>query len=164
MTNLFKINGNKNIGVLIISIIIAEGIGILSSFCAGNIPAAFAELYRPSFTPPTLVFPIVWTILYFLMAVAAYRIWLLGQRGINVNKALILYSIQLILNFAWTIIFFRFKFLWIALVELIILLIFIINTAIEFRKFDRTAFILMIPYIIWVSFAIALNYVFWRIN
>lgn len=164
MGNIFEVNGRKNIVALVLSIIIAEGTGYLSSFLSGNIPETFKLLNKPTFTPPTWVFPVVWIILYFFMAVAVYRIWLLNERGINVTKALVLYAVQLILNFLWTIIFFRFKLFWIAFMELLLLVIFVILTTIEFKKFDRISFLLMIPYLIWIIFAGALNYSIWMMN
>jgi tryptophan-rich sensory protein len=164
MINIFKVNGRKNLKALIISVIISEGVGILSVICAGNIFGVFKELRKPSFAPSPWIFPIVWVVLYFLMAVAVYRIWILGQRGLNVKKALIFYAVQLILNFAWSIIFFKFKLIWLALIEILILLIYVILTAVEFRKFDSKAFILMIPYVAWVAFASVLTNAIWKIN
>ncbi len=164
MISIFKVNSRTNLKALIISIIISEGVGILSAIFAGNISGTFKQLKKPSFAPPSWIFPVVWIVLYFLMAVAVYRIWLLGQRGINVRKALIFYAVQLTLNFAWSIIFFKFKLIWLALIEILVLLIYVILTTMEFRKFDRKAFVLMIPYVVWVAFASVLNNAIWKIN
>jgi tryptophan-rich sensory protein len=164
MNNLFKVNKEKSISALIISIIIAEGVGLLSAFLGMSNSEAYMEFNKPSFSPPSWVFPVVWTILFLLMAIAAYRIWLRGKQGENVTKALTLYAIQLILNFLWTIIFFRFQLYGLAFLELLLLLVFIVMTAFEFNKFDKLAAYLMIPYILWVSFAGVLNYAIWMLN
>lgn len=165
--NLFKVDGKKHIGGLIISIIIAEGVGLLSGFIgmSGMFKyGGYAKFNKPSFSPPGWVFPIVWTILFLLMAIAAYRIWLQGKQGQDVKKSLVLYTIQLILNFLWTIIFFRFRLYGVAFFELLILLVFIVMTAFEFAKTDKAAAYLMVPYILWVSFAGVLNYAIWMLN
>jgi benzodiazapine receptor len=164
MCNLFKVNGEKNLCALLFSILIAEGLGALSGFLSMNPNETYQSFNKPSFSPPSYVFPIVWTILFFLMAVAAYRIWMQGKSGADVRKALVLYVIQLILNFSWSIIFFRFNLMGLAFFELLLLLVFILLTAFEFYKHDKIAAYLMIPYIIWVSFAAVLNYTIWMIN
>ncbi|MBU3156309.1 tryptophan-rich sensory protein [Clostridium estertheticum] len=164
MFNIFKINGEKNIIALIFSILIAEGVGLLSGFLSMNGPSAYENFNKPFFSPPGWIFPIIWTILFFLMAVAAYRIWMVGKSGVDVKKSLILYGFQLFLNFLWSIIFFRFRLYAIAFLELLLLLVFILLTTFEFYKIDKTAAYLMIPYIVWVSFAGVLNYTIWMLN
>lgn len=164
MFNIFKVKGKKSIIALIISILLAQGIGLLSGFLSMTAPSAYENFNKPSFSPPGWVFPVVWTILFFLMAVAAYRIWLKGKSGEDVRKALILYGIQLFLNFLWSIIFFRFRLYAIAFLELLLLLVFILLTTFEFFKIDKISGYLMIPYIVWVSFAGVLNYAIWMLN
>lgn len=164
MFNIFKVNGQKNLWLLLLSILIAEGTGALSGFLSMNIDKAYQAFNKPLFSPPNYVFPIVWTILFFLMSVAAYRIWLKGKSDVDIKKALTLYRIQLILNFFWPIIFFRFNLMGLAFFELLLLLVFILLTTFEFYKHDKTAAYLLIPYIIWVSFAAVLNYTIWMIN
>ena len=164
LMNIFKVNGKVNYVALLISILITEGIGFLSGFLGMTDPNFYATLKKPFFSPPGWVFPIVWTILYFLMAVAVYRVLLKGQMGEFINKAIFLFVIQLGLNFLWSIIFFRFQLFGLAFLELLLLLVFILLTTFEFFKIDKTAGILMIPYIIWVSFAGVLNYVLWLLN
>jgi benzodiazapine receptor len=164
MFNIFKVDGKTNIVALIISILLAEGIGFLSGFLSMTSSSAYENFNKPSFSPPGWVFPVVWTILYFLMAVAAYRIWMKGKSGENVSKALLLYAFQLFLNFLWSIIFFRFRLYAIAFLELLVLLVFILLTTFEFYDIDKPAAYLMIPYIAWVSFAGVLNYTIWMLN
>jgi len=161
---IFEVRGNTRIGALIISVLLAEGIGFLSGFLGGAETSFYQSINKPEFAPASWVFPVVWTILYFLMAVAAYRVWLRGKFGKNVGKGLLLYVIQLALNFAWTIIFFRFKLIVFGFVELIVLWIFILLTTLEFYKKDRIAGYLMVPYLLWVSFAGVLNYMILTLN
>lgn len=164
MFNIFKVNGEKSIWRLVASVLITAGVGALSGFLgmAGN--DQYIKLKRPIFSPPGYIFPIVWTILYFLMALAFYRIWMNGKQGANIKKCVILYFIQLFLNFLWSIIFFRFNLYGLAFVELLILLAFILLTTFEFYKIDKISAYLMIPYIVWVSFAGILNGAIWIMN
>jgi len=164
MFNIFKVEGEKSILALIISVLLTEGIGFLSGFLSMNSTSAYENLNKPTFSPPGWVFPVVWTILFFLMAVAAYRIWMKGKAGDDVSKALVLYTIQLFFNFLWSIIFFRFRLYAIAFLELLLLLVFILLTTFEFYKIDKISGYLMIPYIAWVSFAGVLNYAIWMLN
>lgn len=164
MKNIFKVDGKFDLTALILSILLAEGTGLLSGYLGMSDRTFYKNLVRPSFSPPGWIFPIVWTILYLLMAIAAYRIWLQGKEGKDVKKALKLYGIQLVLNFLWTIIFFRFQLFGAAFIELMVLLVFILLTTFSFYEIDKKAAYLMIPYILWVSFAGVLNYAIWKLN
>ncbi|MGH4119090.1 TspO/MBR family protein [Clostridium sp.] len=164
MFNIFKVKGKKNIIALLISVLLAQGIGLLSGFLSMSPTNAYESFNKPSFSPPGWIFPVVWTILFLLMAVAAYRIWMSCKSGVDVSKALILYGIQLFLNFLWSIIFFRYRLYALAFLELLVLLVFILLTTFEFYRIDKTAGYLMIPYIAWVSFAGVLNYTIWMLN
>ena len=156
--------GKKSIIPLIISVLLAEGVGFLSAFLSMSASSDYKSFNKPFFTPPGWVFPIVWTILFFLMAVAAYRIWLKGKSGEYVTKALFLYGIQLLANFLWPIVFFRFRLYALGFLELLLLLVLILLTTFEFHKINKIAAYLMIPYITWVSFAGVLNYCIWMLN
>jgi len=164
MLNIFKVDGKKSIVTLIFSVILAEGTGFLSSLLSMSASTAYETFNKPFFSPPGWVFPIVWTILFFLMAVAAYRIWMTGKSGGDVTKALVLYIIQLFLNFLWSIIFFRFRLYAIAFLELLLLLVYILLATFEFYRINKIVAYLMIPYIAWVSFAGVLNYTIWMLN
>ena len=157
-------DNKRNLPVLILSVIIAEGVGALSAYLGMFNNQTYQSLIKPSFTPPSWLFGVVWPILYLLMAIAAYRVWLKGRSGEDTTKALILYGIQLFLNFMWTILFFRFRLIGLAFFELMLLLVFILLTTFEFFKHDKLAGVLMIPYILWVSFAGVLNFTFWMLN
>lgn len=164
MFSIFKVDGKKNIIALIISIAIAQCVGLLSGFLSMSASNAYEAFNKPFFSPPGWVFPVVWSILYLLMGIAAYRIWLKGNSGEDVSKALILYVTQLLLNFLWSIIFFRFRLYAIAFLELLLLIVFILLTTFEFFRIDKPSGFLMIPYILWVSFAGVLNYAIWMLN
>jgi benzodiazapine receptor len=164
MFNILKVDGKKSILALIISVLLAQSVGILSGFLSISPQTTYENFNKPFFSPPTWVFPVIWTILFFLMAVAAYRIWMMGKSGADVQKALVLYCTQLFLNLLWSIIFFRFRLYAIAFLELLLLLVYILLTTFEFYRIDKISAYLMIPYIAWVSFAGVLNYAIWMMN
>lgn len=152
----------KKLKNILISIAIPEAVGILSALLTAGTMEIYKNLNQPAFSPPGWLFAPVWTLLYALMGYASYRVW--KSRDSGRRDALIFYGIQLALNFFWSIIFFRFQFRGIALIELIILLAFIVIATIKFYKIDKIAAYLMIPYIAWVSFAGILNYAIWILN
>jgi translocator protein len=164
MLKLFTVKGRRDIFALIISIIISESTGYLSYSLSMNMGEFYKELVKPSFAPPAWVFMPVWIILYFLMGLAAYRIWMLRRDKKLAGSSLFYYALQLIFNFFWSIIFFRFRLIAIALFEIIILFLLILSTTLKFFKIDRTAGILMLPYLFWVGFAGMLNYSLWMLN
>lgn len=162
--NIFKVNGKFNLGDLIISLLITLGGGFIIGKFIEESTKIYSSINKPWFSPPAIVFPIVWTIIYILIGIAAYRIFLRFKQGEKTKSALWFYIIQLLFNFAWSIVFFYFKLYGLAFIELLILLIFIIITTIKFFRFDKIAGILMIPYIVWVSFAGVLNFFIWMLN
>ncbi|GAA0717341.1 TspO/MBR family protein [Clostridium malenominatum] len=164
MKNIFKVKGKKNIPLLIIIIAIIEGLGFLSGYLGMPNKELYETLIKPPFSPPGWVFPVVWTILYFLMGLALYRVLIKGKEGKDVRKAVKLFVIQLALNLLWTPIFFRFNLYGLAFIVLLLMLIFILLTTFEFFKIDKTAGLLMIPYILWVSLAGILNFYIWVFN
>jgi translocator protein len=135
----------------IILCLLAGIIGALFTTTGPN--SWYSQLNKPSFNPPNWIFGPVWTILYIMMGIALY----LAIRKKVSKKAIIFFIAQLVLNTLWTIIFFGMHNLLIALIEIMILWIFILLTIIEFHKKSRAAAYLMIPYILWVSFATLLN-------
>ncbi|MHC1723574.1 MAG: TspO/MBR family protein [Aminipila sp.] len=149
---------------LIIAIAIPLAVGALSSFLTRDTMVKFQQLNKPDFAPPGSVFPIVWTILFILMGIASYRIYLKGTENQEVKMALIFYMIQLVFNFFWSIIFFGFGQIGLAFIWLIMLWILIFITTVIFYKIDKKAGYLMIPYLLWVSFAGFLNYSIWMLN
>ncbi|SFU54191.1 TspO and MBR related proteins [Clostridium sp. DSM 8431] len=164
MYNILKVNGKIKIIPLIISILIPLLGSGLVYLVTRNSMSLYLAVNKPVFSPPAYVFVIVWPILYILMGIAAYRIYMCKEEGKNIGNAFFYYALQLLLNFLWSFIFFSFRLYGLALIELIILFIFIIVTFIKFSKIDRQAAYLLIPYILWCSFAIVLNFSIWDLN
>ncbi|MPQ45175.1 TspO/MBR family protein [Clostridium tarantellae] len=162
--NIFKVDGKFNLGDLIINLLIPLGGSFIISQIINTSVVQYEVLNKPVFAPPSVVFPIVWPILYILMGIASYRIYLKNKAGFKTNRGLTFYSIQLSLNFLWSIIFFNFKLYGLAFIELILLFLFIIITIFKFIKLDKISAILMVPYAIWVTFAGVLNYFIWMLN
>lgn len=140
----------------------AGGVGALATI--PSIPTWYAGLAKPSFNPPNAVFGPVWTTLYVLMALAAWRVWRSGVSDRRAGPALALYAAQLGLNVAWSVIFFGLHKPGLALGEVALLLAAILATAAAFWRLDRLAGLLMAPYVAWVAFASALNFAIWRLN
>jgi tryptophan-rich sensory protein len=163
MKKILKVKNDFNLFIFLLSIIITLGIGYLSSSFIRGYGEMYNNLIRPVFAPPSWIFPVVWTILYIMMGIAVYRIWMVGK-GECVRKALVLYFIQLVFNFLWPLIFFRFRLRAIAFLEIILLIIFIALTTAEFYKKDKISGNLMLPYLVWCIFAVVLNYSIWLLN
>ncbi|MBC8062516.1 MAG: tryptophan-rich sensory protein [Clostridiaceae bacterium] len=164
MGNVFKVDGKFKIKALIISILVTVGVGFLSWFTARAYFKDYLKLNKPIFSPPSFVFPVVWIALYILMAIAVYIVYLKKYSGINNAKAIKLYALQLFLNFLWPVLFFNLRLYALSFLELMILLVYILLTTFEFLKKDMVAAFLMLPYILWVSFAGVLNYTIWMMN
>ena len=146
------------LGLIILTLLVgASG----TFFTEPNIPTWYAALAKPDFNPPNWLFAPVWTTLYILMAVAAWRVWkVTGWK----SPEMALWGVQLALNFLWTPLFFGAHLLLVALVEMAALWLAIAVTAVLFWRKDRIAGLLMLPYLAWVSFAFALNFAIWQLN
>ena len=127
---------------------------------APAITAWYATLAKPSFNPPNWIFAPVWTTLYVLMAIAAWLVW---RRG-NARTPLVLFALQLVLNSAWSLLFFGLHRVDLALIDIVLLLAAIAATALSFRPRSAVAALLLVPYLAWVSFATVLNFAIWRLN
>jgi translocator protein len=123
----------------------------------------YAALRKPSWNPPGWIFGPVWTALYTMMAVAAWLVWMQGGWGIK-RKPLLIFLAQLVLNAAWTPIFFGLHAPGIAFAEIVLLWLAIVAAIAAFRPVSRSAAWLLVPYLVWVSFAAALNFALWRLN
>nr|WP_210423672.1 TspO/MBR family protein [Croceivirga thetidis] len=140
-------------------------VGFLSSFATqSSVNDWYVTLNKPSFNPPNAVFAPVWSLLYVLMGVAAGIVWGKGFHHIWVKTALYHFGFQLLLNAMWSIVFFGMKEIFWALIVIVALLILIILTIRWFRVVSKKASWLLIPYLIWVVFATALNYKIWELN
>ena len=139
---------------LIISILIPNILGFIGSIL-GNVMNGFNGINKPSFTPPSIVFPIAWTILYILMGISSY---LIHESDTNKkNSALTIYAIQLIINSLWTYFFFNLKWFLFSFILVLIILLLVIIMFIKFYKINKTSAYLQIPYIIWLIFAAILS-------
>jgi tryptophan-rich sensory protein len=138
----------------------AAAIGAVASVDAG---AFYAQLVRPDWAPPSWVFGPAWTVLYLLMGIAAWLVWRVdGYRA--VRGALVLFLVQLALNALWSWLFFGWhRGAW-AFVDILILWALIVATLIAFWRVRRLAGVLLLPYLLWVSFASLLNYAIWQLN
>lgn len=137
--------------------------GMSAEWAADEVAGWYRTLVTPSIAPPTWVFGPVWTVLYTLMAVAAWQVWLTDPSTLR-TEALALFLVQLGFNLAWTWIFFRRHAIGAALAEVVMLWIAIAATTLAFGKVMQVAGLLMVPYLAWVTFAVVLNAAFWRLN
>jgi benzodiazapine receptor len=124
----------------------------------------YAELQKPGFMPPSWVFGPVWTVLYLLMGVAAFLVWQRGLGARLVRTALLWFLVQLALNAAWTPVFFGLHRIGLALVVIALLWAAILVTMYYFFRVTRPAGMLLVPYLLWVSFAAVLNAAIWHLN
>ncbi len=153
----------KNIWLLGLSIGLCLGTGLLGSFFTFSaIPEWYQTLNKPFFSPPNWLFGPVWTVLYIFMGISLYLIW--DSKGKGKSKALKIFWIQLFLNAIWSIIFFGMRNPGLALIDIVALWIAIILTIKSFYKISKPAAYLLIPYLLWVSFAAILNYSIWILN
>jgi len=149
---------------LIISILLPLLIGAIAGmYTAQAVPEWYNELKQPSFNPPGWIFGPVWTTLYIVMGFSFFLIWKL-EPGKKRNQAILIYFVQLLLNFGWSFFFFYFKMIGIALIEIIVLwsaIVFMLN---RFYKLKPLAAYLNIPYLLWVTFAAVLNAAYFFLN
>ncbi|MBE0478445.1 tryptophan-rich sensory protein [Candidatus Aerophobetes bacterium] len=148
----------QDVGKLVASIALCQLAGVIGSiFTVPAIRTWYVTLKKPFFTPPNWVFSPVWITLYCLMGISLFLVWRKGVRTPGVKEALLIFAIQLILNALWSIAFFGFKSPLAGLVVIIILWVTILFTIISFAKVSRAAGLILIPYIVWVTIASALN-------
>ncbi len=146
-----------------IFILATEAVGALSGFLTRDGMEAVSRLPQSALTPPSIVFPIVWGILYALMAFGAARVWMTPD-GEAKTKGLWLYAFQLIFNFFWSLFYFNMRAFGFSLIWLMALWVLIALMTLEFRKVDQIAAWVQTPYLLWVGFAGYLNFVMWKLN
>ena len=145
-------------------ILFTEAVGALSGWLTRTGTQIYNEtIIQPPLSPPAIVFPIVWGILFALMGIGAARIYLAPTSGAR-SRSLLLFLIQLIFNFFWSIIFFNFQAYGFAFLWLLILWFLILLMILSFRKVDKLAAWLQLPYLLWVTFAAYLNFGVWLLN
>ena len=144
---------------LIIALLICEAVGIISGLLSStNNNNWFETLSKPTWNPPAYLFAPVWITLYFVMGISLWLIWKNKASEINKRNQYFLFTAQLILNFFWSILFFKFHQPLLALVDIVLMLLLITLTIFSFSYYSKPAAWLLVPYIAWVSFATFLNY------
>ncbi len=138
---------------LLLYVVSAELAGVLSALLSGGFGSFYAEYEKPPLLPPSWLFPAVWTVLYALMGISAYLIHISDAAESEKKHALKIYWTQLAVNFSWSIVFFRFELLWLAVAVIIVLLVLIIAMISSFKKICPAAAYMNIPYLLWTAFA-----------
>lgn len=155
----------RSVPILIGSIILCNLAGLLGALLTTTGPGSWYDtLVKPAFTPPSWVFGPVWTTLYVLMGVSLYLVLMEWRDGTDVQIPLALFGIQLVLNILWSFFFFGLKSPSTGLAGILLLWVFILATIISFFKIHRTATLLLLPYLTWVSLASYLNYAILVLN
>lgn len=146
-----------NILKLVVSIAVSFAAGGIGSIATvNNIPTWYAALEKPWFNPPNWVFGPVWSTLYLLIGIALYLVWT-AESELSKKRAYVLFATQLVLNTLWSLVFFGLHQPWLAVAVIAGLLVAIVLTMREFKRFSRAAMWLFVPYAAWVCFASVLN-------
>lgn len=156
MINIIKIKP------LVTSLSISLGVGLTSAFLTLNSMEVYKSLNKPNLAPPSIIFPIVWTILYILMGISSYLIYI--SKNPNKINALKIYALQLVINFIWPLLFFNNKLYLISFIWIIFLWLIVLAMIIAFSKINHFAGILQVPYLLWVTFASYLNIMVYLLN
>jgi tryptophan-rich sensory protein len=150
---------------LILSITICQMAGIIGSiFTAGSVTSWYPTLVKPSLSPPGFYIGLIWIVLFTLMGISLFLIWKETPSNLAARIALYFFAAQLIVNVLWSVAFFGMRSPIIGLVVIALLWVLILITIIKFWPINRTAALLLIPYIVWVSIAAYLNFSIWRLN
>lgn len=152
-----------NIKKLLICLGLPLAVGGLSTLVSGGMDL-YGQLVKPPLSPPGWVFPVVWSVLFLLMGYASYRVLTADAPKEEKRRALIFYGVQLALNFLWSPVFFGLGRLLLAFAILVALWVMILLTGNLFSQIDKTAGKLLVPYLLWVTFAGYLNFAFFLLN
>ncbi len=148
---------------LVVALVVCFVVAALGGWATStSVGSWYATLNKPSFNPPNWIFSPVWTLLYAMMGVAAWRIW--RQDGRLLSLPLVVFAVQLLLNLAWSFLFFGRRDPQAALIDILLLVVAIAATLRLFLRRDRLAGWLMVPYLAWVGFATILNLAIVRLN
>lgn len=157
--------GPKELTKLILCIIICQAAGVVGSvFTSRSVSTWYPTLVKPGYTPPGWVIGLVWIVLFTLMGVSLFLVWREGLRRPDVRKSVYIFSAQLVVNVLWSWAFFGQHSPLAGLAVIAVLWILILLTIIKFWQISRGAALLLVPYILWVSFAAFLNFTIWRLN
>ena len=147
-----------------IAVLLPVAVGTVAAYFTRGAQMVFSMLNQPPLSPPAWLFPVVWTILYVLMGIASYLVWQQGSEREDVKEAIKIYLIQLAFNFFWSFFFFNFRLYLFSFIWLVAMWGLILIAILKFRKISPVAAYLMIPYILWVSFAGYLNVGIYMLN
>jgi translocator protein len=150
----------------VLPVVFCLGVGYFSgTVTRSSITTWYPTLVKPSFNPPNWIFAPVWTLLYAMMGIAAGLVWnKIHAQNEVVKKALSFFMLQLALNAIWSFLFFGINNILLALIEIVLLWLIIYETYLQFKKIDKIAGYLFIPYLSWVAFAAILNASIWWLN
>ena len=153
----------QSIGLAVFVLVCFAAAGLGGIVTTPNIPTWYADLAKPVWTPPDWLFGPVWTLLYLIMAIAAWLVW--RQTGlVGAKLPLALFAVQLVLNSLWSVLFFGLRSPGAAVVDIVLLWAAILATLIAFWMRSMLAGVMLVPYLVWVSFAAVLNVAIWRLN
>jgi translocator protein len=153
----------KSLLALAVSVAAVAAASLLGGLAGSSSAEDYGRLQQPGFAPPSWVFGPTWSLLYGLMAVAAWLVWRTGPSA-ETRRALTLYAVQLVLNAAWTPLFFGLGWRGVAFVELSVLLAILVVTVVLFWRRSTAAGVLLLPYLGWSVFALCLNFAVWQLN
>jgi len=153
------------IPLLVLCIGLCQLAGFAGAWATGaSIRTWYPTLRRPWFTPPNWAFPVVWTTLFVLMGISLWLVWGQGTNTPGVVTALVVFWVHMVFNILWSVFFFTMRNPGLAMIEVVFFWLSIVATMITFAPLSTTAVLLLVPYLIWVTVAAALNWSFWRLN
>jgi tryptophan-rich sensory protein len=159
-----EVGNGRDILALVLLVGLCLGVGGLGgAVTAESVTTWYTTLTKPSFNPPNWIFGPVWTALYVLMGVAAWRVWRAADRD-TARGPLAVFALQLAVNLGWSVAFFGLRNPGLAVVVILLLDLLVLATALMFRRIDRLAAWLLVPYLAWIAFATMLNVTIWRLN
>lgn len=155
----------KKIKPYVFFVVITLGTGLLSAYLSGDNMNIYEDINTPPLSPPSQIFPIVWTVLYVLMGIGAALVYICRRKNVeNAKRGLVVFAVQLAVNFLWSIIFFNYRAFLLAFLWLILLWVLIITVIKLFKSVSPNAAYLQIPYFIWVTFAGYLTFAIYLLN
>jgi tryptophan-rich sensory protein len=155
----------KKLKPYIVSVVIALAVGGLSALVTSGSMDVYSKINRPALSPPAILFPIVWTILFTLMGISAAIIWQFREKKPDdVRNSLVVYAVNLVVNFIWSLIFFNMQAYLFAFIWILLLIAVIVAMIVLFRRVSPLAAYLQIPYLLWVCFAAYLNLAIYLLN
>ncbi len=155
----------KNWIKLAISLLSLQLLGIIGGwFTSLSVRTWYIQIQKPAITPPSWVFAVVWPLLYFMMGFSFYLIWKKEKNTSGLKTAAIVFFMQMAVNLMWSILFFGFRSIIGGFIDIILLVILVVLTIIRFYRLSVTAAMLLLPYLLWLCFALVLNFLILKLN